>query len=472
MDGEINLRALGEESFLQFFPSVDAQRIVEIARNDRASKRSFTEVVGANPLLATRLLRLANFAPGLPQGLSTLSQALSFFGQDHLKSLALGLALFALRADAGTTTVASTEREEIRLEELWEHALCCAIIAGRFAEKIPDVAPLQAFTAGFIHDIGRVLLLQRAREQLQRAAVAAADKHIPLIQAELWTLGTNHVEIGVLWCCKTELPPLLRRVVAQHHQPLDLLSPGMSEEGRVTTVVQAADLLCELHGLGRGGDGLEMPNGFWQGLELDETEWRESLQRIRSEIEPARESFGFSAQAGTGTKQQAIEASGGGGVARSKRLAANSGGAQVIRFPSRVPPPDIAGTKSAPTRLKILVVEDHNSLCDMLSLYFMRYGYHVRTANDGESALGILAKEDIHLVLLDLMLPRMDGFAVLRKIHQQQTDKLPYIIVVSAGASEKDRNKVLDLGANEYMPKPFHLLRLLERIQTVEKYLL
>jgi DNA-binding response OmpR family regulator len=49
---------------------------------------------------------------------------------------------------------------------------------------------------------------------------------------------------------------------------------------------------------------------------------------------------------------------------------------------------------------------------------------------------------------------------------------MPYIIVVSAGASERDRNKVLELGANEYMPKPFHLMRLLERIQTVEKYLL
>jgi DNA-binding response OmpR family regulator len=123
-------------------------------------------------------------------------------------------------------------------------------------------------------------------------------------------------------------------------------------------------------------------------------------------------------------------------------------------------------------KLTILVVEDHGSLCEMLSLYFMRYGYLVRTADSGESALEILSNEEIHLVLLDLMLPRLDGFAVLRQLSEKPGSSTPYIIVISAGASERDRNKVLELGANEYMPKPFHLMRLLERIQTVEKYLL
>jgi CheY-like chemotaxis protein len=146
--------------------------------------------------------------------------------------------------------------------------------------------------------------------------------------------------------------------------------------------------------------------------------------------------------------------------------------ARVIRFPKRPRAVAENNAKSPDKKLTILVVEDHGSLCDMLSLYFMRYGYHVRTASDGESALDIMDHEEIHLVLLDLMLPRMDGFAVLRQIRERAGGKPPYVIVVSAGASSRDRNLVLDLGANEYMPKPFHLMRLLERIQNVEKYLL
>ena len=75
-------------------------------------------------------------------------------------------------------------------------------------------------------------------------------------------------------------------------------------------------------------------------------------------------------------------------------------------------------------------------------------------------------------MLLDLMLPRMDGFTVLRQMGERSSDRRPYVIVVSAGASTKDRNLVLELGANEYMAKPFHLMRLLEHIQSVEKHLL
>jgi DNA-binding response OmpR family regulator len=146
--------------------------------------------------------------------------------------------------------------------------------------------------------------------------------------------------------------------------------------------------------------------------------------------------------------------------------------AQVIPFPKRQRASSETNHRARDKKLTILVVEDHGSLCDMLSLYFMRYGYHVRTAKDGETALDLLASEEIHLVLLDLMLPRMDGFTVLRLIRERGVDRPPYVIVVSAGASTKDRNLALQLGANEYMPKPFHLMRLLERIQDVEKYLL
>jgi DNA-binding response OmpR family regulator len=128
--------------------------------------------------------------------------------------------------------------------------------------------------------------------------------------------------------------------------------------------------------------------------------------------------------------------------------------------------------RSSSKKITVLIVEDHNSLLEMLSLYFIRLGYNVRTAADGESALEIIANEKVHFVLLDLMLPRLDGFTVLRQLREGSGINTPYVIVVSAGASERDRNKVLELGANEYMPKPFHLARLVERIQTVEKYLL
>ena len=117
-------------------------------------------------------------------------------------------------------------------------------------------------------------------------------------------------------------------------------------------------------------------------------------------------------------------------------------------------------------------MEDNGSLRDLLSQYFMRYGYHIRTAKDGESALEVIDNDEIHLVLLDLMLPGIDGFTVLRQIREHSGDKPPYVIVTSACSSTIDRNLALELGANEYMPKPFHFLRLRERVQNVETDLL
>jgi DNA-binding response OmpR family regulator len=98
----------------------------------------------------------------------------------------------------------------------------------------------------------------------------------------------------------------------------------------------------------------------------------------------------------------------------------------------------------------------------------MRQGYHIRTAGNGKAAIEILATEDIDLLLLDLMLPWVDGFEVLEKLKIEQEDRFPYVIVVSALTTEADRKKVQELGGNDYLPKPFHLPNLLERIQAIE----
>jgi DNA-binding response OmpR family regulator len=105
----------------------------------------------------------------------------------------------------------------------------------------------------------------------------------------------------------------------------------------------------------------------------------------------------------------------------------------------------------------------------MLTLYLGRFGHRVLSAMDGQAALNILAEQDVDLVLLDLMLPRVDGFDVLRLLHERHPDPFPYIIVVSAAGTDEKRKKALALGADEYIPKPFKLAGLVERIQALER---
>jgi DNA-binding response OmpR family regulator len=107
----------------------------------------------------------------------------------------------------------------------------------------------------------------------------------------------------------------------------------------------------------------------------------------------------------------------------------------------------------------------------MLALYLGRFGHRVLSAMDGQTALNILAEQEIDVVLLDLMLPRVDGFDVLRLLHERQPDPFPYVIVVSAAGGDEKRKRALELGADEYIPKPFKLAGLVERIQALERRL-
>ena len=143
---------------------------------------------------------------------------------------------------------------------------------------------------------------------------------------------------------------------------------------------------------------------------------------------------------------------------------------QVIKFPSREERAARTADRT-PRKLTILLAEDHSSLRDIVSVYLMRQGYHVRTAGSGLSALEVLEAEEVDLLLLDLMLPGVDGFEVLRRLREKSANASPYVVVVSALTTEPDRKKAEELGCNDYIPKPFHLPHLLERIVAIEKRL-
>ncbi len=453
-----------------------AVRILDVLKNERAPVQRLADVIATDPLLSARILKLANFAAGRPQRLVTVSHAITVMGLDAFKSLALGLTTFPLQPVSAETDIGDPDNAPITLRQLWEHAIGCAAVAARIATQVEHISPYQAFTAGFLHDIGRLLMYRCSREGFHSAITVAAAKSIPLSEAETLALGMNHSTLGEIWAGRSELPRIFQQVMRHHHEPCCMLPESMDIELRaLITVVQLADLLCESHGIGRGGDLGIVPSELWTALRIRREGWSNQFKTIKEEIEADRGIFGFPKPDANRTRQpirhpvfkKEREI-----VPQRQKTATSATRGRVIPFSSRNESEVRMQQKPSAKKLTILVVEDHGSLCEMLSLYFMRYGYHVRTADNGETALEIIANEQIHLVLLDLMLPRLDGFAVLKELREKKKINTPYIIVVSAGASERDRNKVLELGANEYMPKPFHLMRLLERIQTVEKYLL
>lgn len=112
---------------------------------------------------------------------------------------------------------------------------------------------------------------------------------------------------------------------------------------------------------------------------------------------------------------------------------------------------------------KILVVDDEKEIADLLELYLISDGYQVRKAYDAYQGLDILKTEKIDLVLLDIMMPNMDGLEMCRKI--RETSNVP-IIMVSAKTQELDKIVGLTVGADDYVTKPFTPLELMARVKS------
>ena len=113
---------------------------------------------------------------------------------------------------------------------------------------------------------------------------------------------------------------------------------------------------------------------------------------------------------------------------------------------------------------KILVVDDEKNICDLLSLYLIKEGYEVECAHDGEAAISKFMSDNFDLVLLDIMLPKKDGWDVCREI--RKVSKTP-IIMLSAKGETFDKVLGLELGADDYVTKPFESKELVARIKSV-----
>ena len=112
---------------------------------------------------------------------------------------------------------------------------------------------------------------------------------------------------------------------------------------------------------------------------------------------------------------------------------------------------------------KILVVDDEKEIVDLIEIYLVSDGYKVYKAYNAADGLDILAKEDIKLVLLDIMMPGMDGLAMCRKI--RETSNIP-IIILSAKSTDLDKILGLGTGADDYVTKPFNPLELTARVKS------
>jgi CheY-like chemotaxis protein len=116
----------------------------------------------------------------------------------------------------------------------------------------------------------------------------------------------------------------------------------------------------------------------------------------------------------------------------------------------------------------VLVVDDEPQVVWVLQFSLEAEGYETFSATNGVEAIQALTEHRPDLMLLDIMMPTMDGWSVLETIDKLPRDQRPRVVVVSALASIRDRAKAAELGADAYVPKPFNVNELLTVLQSLE----
>ncbi|MDO5028849.1 MAG: response regulator [Bacillota bacterium] len=114
------------------------------------------------------------------------------------------------------------------------------------------------------------------------------------------------------------------------------------------------------------------------------------------------------------------------------------------------------------TQIEILVADDENAIADIIKFNLEKHGYNIRTANDGEETLEKIEEKVPDLLVLDIMMPKKNGFEVLQTLRKKY--KFP-VIILTAKEEESDKIHGLELGADDYMVKPFSINELIARVK-------
>jgi HD-like signal output (HDOD) protein len=198
---------------LPTLPSI-ASHIFKIASNPSSSAEDLTRVIMNDPPLTSKLLKIVNSAfYGFPQKIGTVKQVVVILGTEEIMDLSFGLAaarVFQFKPVNGLCNP----------KALWHHSLSTALVAQHLCQKFPEYQKLGAFTAGLLHDFGKIFLMENFANPYGQLYLDAAQQDLPLIELEEERLGLNHAFIGDFLAYNWNLPDALVKAIAFHHRPL------------------------------------------------------------------------------------------------------------------------------------------------------------------------------------------------------------------------------------------------------------
>lgn len=251
-----------------------AARVMGMADDDRTTAMDLAQVLSTDQALTAKLIRVSNSAYyGFARRVSTVRESVVMLGFKQVRQVAVGASLM------NTFKGKQPSSDVFDMDLFWGHSVAVAVAAENLAKKTRAAKPEDAFTAGILHDIGRLVLRQAMPSEFLSAVANARQGQIPLHEAELAATGYSHDEIGRALGERWKFPQHLVEAVRCHHDYS--LTPG--GDGLAGVVAQA-DRLAHHFGLYCGYD---LPDGELQPLPSDLAEVEAACGGIERVLERA-----------------------------------------------------------------------------------------------------------------------------------------------------------------------------------------
>ena len=256
---------------LPALPAV-VHHLTEVTEDPDATISAVEEVIRADQSLTAKVLKLVNSAFfALRSRVSTVHHAAVILGLDALRNMALTVHTYECLAACG-------RNDTFDKQAFWEHAAAVGIFAKKLATAAKYKKPDEAFVAGLLHDLGKVVLDEYFAPEFAQALAACRDEAIPLAVCEERVLGFDHGVAGAEVGRKWRFPTQLVEVIERHHAP-----PGANV---LSAVVQLADTMAKAWRIGASGDPLLHPINptVWKLIPLNEQALRDIVAASRDEI--------------------------------------------------------------------------------------------------------------------------------------------------------------------------------------------
>ena len=256
-------------------------KVANLVNDSRTTAAQVAKVIESDQAITSKILRLVNSSFfGFSRRISSIHQAVILLGFNTIRNTVLSVSVFNV---FGTDQAGSFD-----LKNFWKHSIATGMLSKSLGEYFELNMDEEAFAAGILHDIGKVVLNKYFKDELEIALQKAQSEQLPLFEAERLVNGITHAEIGEYIVDHWNLPYGLVEAVALHHTPGILRS-----NPKLVCLVHVANIFSREMQIGFNGDFAvaEIDPSAYEELEVSEDDLNGFYIRVKEEIEENQDIF-------------------------------------------------------------------------------------------------------------------------------------------------------------------------------------